>query len=220
MARTPARAGYSPRSRIDKLGVKQGMRVSVLAVDDPGFLPELRHRTGDISEGRAGRGRDLIVLGATREADLARLETLKAATVLPTAAVQQGPDGAFVYVVGGEDRVAVRPVAVAQQDDRIAVIGSGVKAGETVVTTGFARLRDGSHKIVQITEVTGMEGENIVMQDVFKFEDRGERDGKVEGDFVSSGLRPAYDERLKTRGFNLPATMFMRRDAPRSLGRR
>ena len=89
MARTPARAGYSPRSRIDKLGVKQGMRVSVLAVDDPSFLPELRHRTGDISEGRAGRGRDLIVLGATREADLARLETLKAAIA---------PDGA-IWVV-------------------------------------------------------------------------------------------------------------------------
>ena len=86
MARTPPRVGYSPRSRIDKLGVKEGMRVSVLAVDDPSFLPELRHRTGDVSEGRAGRGRDLIVLGATREADLARLATLKAA-IAPNGAI-------------------------------------------------------------------------------------------------------------------------------------
>jgi multidrug efflux system membrane fusion protein len=72
------------------------------------------------------------------------VETLKGATVLPTAAVQQGPDGAFVYVVGEEDRVGVRQVTVAQQDDRLAVIGTGVKTGENVVTTGFARLRDGS----------------------------------------------------------------------------
>jgi membrane fusion protein, multidrug efflux system len=72
------------------------------------------------------------------------VETLKGATVLPTAAVQQGPDGSFVYVVGEEDRVAVRQVTVAQQDDRFAVIGTGVKTGESVVTTGFARLRDGS----------------------------------------------------------------------------
>ena len=53
------------------------------------------------------------------------------------------------------------------------------------------RLRDGSRKVTAITEVGGMEGENVIMQDVFKFEDNGDgADGKVNGDFVPTGLRP------------------------------
>ncbi len=73
-----------------------------------------------------------------------------------------------------------------------------------------ARLRDGSRKIIQITEVTGMEGENVVMQDIFKFDDQGDdEDGKVVGQFVPTGLRPYYSDRLKIYGYKLPATLFM-----------
>jgi hypothetical protein len=82
----PPKVGYSTRSRIDKLGVKEHMRVSVLGVDDPSFLPELRQRTADVSEGRAGRNRDMIVFGAEREAALARLDALRAA-IVPNGAI-------------------------------------------------------------------------------------------------------------------------------------
>jgi pilus assembly protein CpaF len=64
--------------------------------------------------------------------------------------------------------------------------------------------------VVHISEVLGMEGDTIVMQDIFKFEDRGEQEGRVLGDFVPAGLRPAYDARLRTHGFNLPPAMFMK----------
>ena len=74
-----------------------------------------------------------------------------------------------------------------------------------------SRLRDGSRKITQITEVTGMEGKNVVMQDIFKFEEAGEdEEGKVQGEFVTSGLRPYYTQRLENHGFHLPAKMFMK----------
>lgn len=72
------------------------------------------------------------------------VETLKGVTVIPTAAVQRGPNGTFVYIVKPDQTVAMKPVKVRQQDDAQAVIAEGVAAGDKVVTTGFARLQDGS----------------------------------------------------------------------------
>src|SRR5205085_11689922 len=61
------------------------------------------------------------------------VNTLRQVVVVPTAAVQRGPQGAFVYVVEAESKVAVRPITVAQQDDTRAVISDGVKTQEQVV---------------------------------------------------------------------------------------
>jgi membrane fusion protein, multidrug efflux system len=72
------------------------------------------------------------------------INTLRQSVVVPTAAVQRGPDNTFVYVVKDGATVAVRPVMVRQQDDVQAVIASGLTAGESVVTTGFGRLADGT----------------------------------------------------------------------------
>jgi multidrug efflux system membrane fusion protein len=72
------------------------------------------------------------------------IDTLQQAVVVPTAAVQLGPDGSFVYVVNQNGTVKVRPVTVRQQDDRQAVIAGGLIASEMVVTTGFGQLADGS----------------------------------------------------------------------------
>jgi len=74
----------------------------------------------------------------------------------------------------------------------------------------LSRMRDGTRKITQITEVTGTEGDTIVMQDLFKFEDRGEVDGKVTGSFEPGGLRSHYADRLQLHGFKLPPQMFMK----------
>ncbi|MDK4739584.1 efflux RND transporter periplasmic adaptor subunit [Rhizobium sp. LEGMi198b] len=81
------------------------------------------------------------------------VETLKGVTVIPTAAVQRGPNGTFVYIVRQDQTVAMKPVTVRQQDDVQAVIADGVAPGDKVVTTGFARLQDGSK--VQISEGAG-----------------------------------------------------------------
>jgi multidrug efflux system membrane fusion protein len=72
------------------------------------------------------------------------VDTLRGAMVVPTAAVQRGSEGAFVYVLGEEDKVKRRPVGVGRQDEHRAVIASGVEVGEKVVTTGFTRLTDGA----------------------------------------------------------------------------
>jgi multidrug efflux system membrane fusion protein len=72
------------------------------------------------------------------------ISTLRQVVVVPTAAVQRGPDGAFVYVVREDNTAGMRAVRVSKQDDQQAVVASGVAAGEQVVTTGFGRLADGS----------------------------------------------------------------------------
>lgn len=67
------------------------------------------------------------------------------------------------------------------------------------------RLRDGSRRVTQITEVIGMEGEVIVTQDLFKFEYLDEdKDGKIIGEYRSSGLRPYTLEKARMYGFDQP----------------
>jgi pilus assembly protein CpaF len=74
-----------------------------------------------------------------------------------------------------------------------------------------SRLRDGSRKVTQVTEVLGMEGENIVTQDLFRFYDEGDDlDGSVSGYHGATGMRPDCDDILKRHGFNLPPSMFMK----------
>jgi pilus assembly protein CpaF len=71
------------------------------------------------------------------------------------------------------------------------------------------RLSDGSRKITSISEITGMEGDVITMQEIFLFEKMGiTQDGKVIGRFRATGVRPKVCERLKTSGVHLPADMF------------
>ena len=71
------------------------------------------------------------------------------------------------------------------------------------------RLSDGTRKVTAITEVTGMEGEMISMQDIFVFDRTGlRRDGKVCGRFRATGIRPRCTERLLSFGVQLPVDMF------------
>ncbi len=83
------------------------------------------------------------------------IDTLRQVVVVPTAAVQRGPNGAFVYVVKDDSTVGVRPVTITKQDDREAVIGSGLRTGERVVTTGFGRLTEGTKVAVSSASDAG-----------------------------------------------------------------
>ncbi len=80
------------------------------------------------------------------------VNTLRQVTVVPTAAVQRGPNGTFAYIVEDDNTATVRPVTVAQQDDLEAVIASGIDDGERVITTGFAQLTDGAKIAIGVQE--------------------------------------------------------------------
>jgi multidrug efflux system membrane fusion protein len=86
------------------------------------------------------------------------LDTLKNVVVAPSPAVQRGPSGAFVYVLGPDDIATMREVTTGRQDEKIAVITSGLKPGEVVVTSGFSRLSDGAKaKVMNTPTAAGAE---------------------------------------------------------------
>ncbi|MBE0410746.1 MAG: CpaF family protein [Anaerolineales bacterium] len=70
------------------------------------------------------------------------------------------------------------------------------------------RLRDGTRKVVNITEVSGMEGDIITMTDLFLFEQTGIEDGKVMGRLRPTGLRPKFMDKIEASGIHLPASIF------------
>ena len=74
--------------------------------------------------------------------------TLRQVVVVPTAAVQRGPSGPYVFVIQQDSTIAMRAVGISQQDDARAVIATGLQSGEQVVTSGFARLTGGARVIV------------------------------------------------------------------------
>jgi len=77
------------------------------------------------------------------------------------------------------------------------------------VVVQVSRLSDGTRKVTNITEITGMEGEIISMQEIFAFRKTGlAENGAVIGEFVASGIRPRLTERLAASGVILPSSMF------------
>ncbi len=70
------------------------------------------------------------------------------------------------------------------------------------------RLVDGCRKVVRISEVQGMEGDVIVMQDIFRYLQTGVQNGKVEGYFTATGIRPKFMDKIEAAGISLPPTMF------------
>lgn len=73
----------------------------------------------------------------------------------------------------------------------------------------IARLTDGTRKLVSLTEITGMEGDMISMQEVFSFQQQGlDKEGRVEGMFRPSGVRPRFMDRLRVAGIQVADSLF------------
>jgi pilus assembly protein CpaF len=84
-------------------------------------------------------------------------------------------------------------------------------AGALDLIVHMARLRDGTRKVMQISEVTGMEGEVVTLQDLFVFEYEGiDEMGRMRGRLRPTGLRPKNYERFMERGIRLPLAVFQR----------
>jgi pilus assembly protein CpaF len=86
-------------------------------------------------------------------------------------------------------------------------------AGALDLIVQQSRLKDGSRKITHITEVQGMEGDVIVLQDIFVFEQRGkDANGKIIGKLVPTGVRPSFYERLENAGIHIPSSVFFAKE--------
>jgi pilus assembly protein CpaF len=73
-----------------------------------------------------------------------------------------------------------------------------------------SRLKDGTRKVINITEVQGMEGDVIVLQDIFIYRQEGlDADGKLVGSLIPTGVRPRFYKRLETSGIQVPTSVFV-----------
>ncbi|MBY6037447.1 CpaF family protein [Fictibacillus nanhaiensis] len=86
-------------------------------------------------------------------------------------------------------------------------------AGAVDVIIQQARLKDGTRKITHITEVQGLEGDVIVLQDIFEYKQEGvDENGKIIGRLSPTGVRPKFFERLEQSGIHIPTSVFMEGD--------
>ena len=119
-------------------------------------------------------------------------------------AMNTGHDGSLTTIHANTPRDCVRRletmVLMAGFDMPVRAIREQISSAVDVVVQ-TSRMRDGSRKVTSITEVVGMEGEVITMQEIVRFQSRGlDKEGKVAGSFVFSGVRPTFLERFKEYG--------------------
>jgi pilus assembly protein CpaF len=128
-------------------------------------------------------------------------------------AMNTGHDGSLTTLHANSPRDALSRmetmVMMAGMDLPLKVVRQQISSAIDLIIQQ-TRLKDGSRKVTAITEVAGMEGETVVLTDVFKFEQTGlSQDGKIIGDLKATGIRPIFGPRLEAAGFKLSADIFM-----------
>jgi pilus assembly protein CpaF len=145
---------------------------------------------------------DRIVVGEVRGGEA--LDMLQA--------MNTGHDGGLTTVHANTPRDTLARletlVLMAGMDLPLKVVRAQIASAINVIVQ-IARLRDGSRKVVNLAEVQGMEGDVIVLTDIFVFRERGMQDGRVAGDLEPTGIRPKFSAKLEMAGFRLSADIFM-----------
>jgi len=145
---------------------------------------------------------DRIVVGEVRGGEaLAMLQ-----------AMNTGHDGSLTTVHSNSPRDAIARletlVLMAGMDLPLKVVRQQIASAVDLIVQQ-SRLTDGSRKVTAVTEIAGMEGDTVVLTDVFKFEQTGvSPEGKVLGDLKPTGIRPLFSPRLESAGFKLGADVF------------
>ncbi len=127
-------------------------------------------------------------------------------------AMNTGHDGSLTTVHANTPRDALARLETMIQKTGMRLSDRAMRqqiASALNVVIQVARMTDGTRRITSISEITGMEGETITMQEIFQFERKGiDKDGKVIGRFRPTGVRPRFAEHLKTYGLQLPRSFF------------
>ena len=144
---------------------------------------------------------DRIVVGEVRGGEA--LDMLQA--------MNTGHDGSLTTVHSNSPRDSLRRietmVLMAGMELPLRAIREQVASALNLVVH-MERLRDGNRKVVQVSEVQGMEGDTLVLQDLFYFDQTGVKNGRVIGELKSTGLKPRFAEKFAVNGINLPPEIF------------
>jgi pilus assembly protein CpaF len=164
-----------------------------------------------------GRGevtiRDLVVNSLRMRPDRIVVGEVRGGEALDMLqAMNTGHDGSLTTVHANSARDALNRletmVLMAGLDLPLRSIRQQVASAVDIIVQ-VQRMRDGSRRVIQCSEVLGMEGETLVMQDIFMYEQTGIRDdGKLVGELRPTGLRPRASERIEAAGITLPPEVF------------
>jgi pilus assembly protein CpaF len=145
---------------------------------------------------------DRIIVGETRGEEV--IDMLQA--------MNTGHDGSMTTIHANNPRDAIsrleNMVALAGIEMPLKAMRSQIASAVNLIVQA-SRLQDGTRRMTSITEITGMEGEVISMQEVFRFERLGiEPNGRIIGRFNATGIRSSYSDRFRQWGFDLPASIY------------
>ncbi|NNE88246.1 MAG: CpaF family protein [Silicimonas sp.] len=172
--------------------------------------PPSANGTGAISQRELVRNAlrmrpDRIIVGEVRGAE----------TFDMLQAMNTGHDGSMTTVHANTARDALgrleQMVSMMGLDLPLSAIRSQIASGIHFIVQ-LNRLSDGNRKVMSVSEITGMEGDTITMQDIFVFRKTGVNEkGEVQGEFTATGMRPKCAEQLKAAGVDLSETSFLAR---------
>jgi len=145
---------------------------------------------------------DRIIVGETRGEEV--IDMLQA--------MNTGHDGSMTTIHANSARDGVsrleNMIAMAGIEMPIKAVRSQISSAVNLIVQA-SRLQDGSRRMTSITEITGMEGDVISMQEVFRYQRVGlTPDNKIIGHFTATGVRSHFSERFRLWGYNLPASIF------------
>ena len=145
---------------------------------------------------------DRIIVGETRGEEV--IDMLQA--------MNTGHDGSMTTIHANNARDGIsrleNMVAMAGIEMPLKAVRAQISSAVNLIVQA-SRLQDGSRRMVSITEVTGMEGEVITLQEVFRYERLGlEQDGTIIGRFTATGIRSHYSDRFKAWGYDLPTSIY------------
>ena len=173
----------------------------------------LETRPPNIEGKGAVRQRDLVVNALRMRPDRIIVGEVRSEEALDMLqAMNTGHDGSLTTIHANTPRDALyrldTMVAMANLNIPEKAIRQQISSAINLVVQ-VSRMSDGTRKVIAVSELTGMEGEVITMQDIFSFERRGlGPDGKVQGRFRATGIRPKCADRLAAAGVHLPADLF------------
>lgn len=145
---------------------------------------------------------DRIIVGETRGEEV--IDMLQA--------MNTGHDGSMTTIHANSPRDGIarleNMIAMAGIEMPIKAIRSQIASAVNLIVQA-SRLQDGSRRMTSITEITGMEGDVISMQEIFRFQRVGlTPEGKIIGHFTATGVRSHYSERFRLWGYDLPASIY------------
>jgi pilus assembly protein CpaF len=176
-------------------------------------VARLETRPANMEERGAVRQRDLVINALRMRPDRIIVGEVRGPEALDMLqAMNTGHNGSLTTIHANSPRDAITRLEVMVSMANPTITTRAIRQHVSAAIDLFvhiARFSDGSRRITHITECAGMESDTVTLQDIFTFEKVGvAAGGRVTGRFRPTGIRPKFNERLKTCGFMLPAGLF------------